>query len=110
MTVVLRVRADTSHRWIALVDPLPAGFEVVNPRLAAGGAVAAGGDTWTHQDLRDDRVQWFADDLPSGGYEVRYQARATIDGAFTAAPATIEAMYHPELRARTAQATIAIAP
>nr|MBA3499617.1 hypothetical protein [Deltaproteobacteria bacterium] len=39
---------------------------------------------------------------------VEYQARATIDGTFTAMPAQIEAMYAPEQRARTTRATFTV--
>jgi hypothetical protein len=125
VTVKLRIGATTARKWVALVDPLPAGFEVVNAKLAAGGtnvnaSAAPPSDwqqrrsrwlsavTWDHQDIRDDRVQWFADAMASGTYELEYQARATIDGTFTAMPATIEEMYAPDQRARTAKATITI--
>jgi len=123
VTVTLAVTADEGHRWVALVDPLPAGFEVVNTKLASGGPPPApvAGDpwsaadwqnaiTWTHQDARDDRVEWYADDVRAGRYTLTYQARATIDGAFAAMPATIEAMYQPEVRARTPRTAITIAP
>ncbi|HEX4418274.1 MAG TPA: MG2 domain-containing protein, partial [Kofleriaceae bacterium] len=126
VTVELEVTADAAHHWVALVDPLPAGFEAQNPKLAssapvdattaAGAAGAAGRPdwrtaiTWTNQDLRDDRVEWFADDLDRGSYHLTYQARATIDGSFTAMPATIEAMYQPDVRARTARTTLRVAP
>ncbi|HWU90706.1 MAG TPA: hypothetical protein VN253_25745, partial [Kofleriaceae bacterium] len=123
VTVKLTVKADAARRWIALVDPIPAGFEVVNPKLAAGGAqpgqpaddTAAArrrsfwyAVTWDHQEMRDDRVLWFADQMRAGEYELAYQARATIDGTFTAMPASIEAMYEPELRARTTRATVTV--
>lgn len=120
VTVRLAVTANARHRWIALVDPLPAGFEAVNPKLASGGAPPASSAkpdpwarwqpiTWTHQNLRDDRVEWFADDMPAGSYTLTYQARATIDGSFTAMPATIEAMYQPDQHARTARTQITVA-
>ena len=64
---------------------------------------------WDHQNLRDDRVEWFADRLRSGQYELTYQARATIAGTFSAMPASIEAMYQPEVRGRSAKAEITIA-
>lgn len=120
VTVQLELTADTAQQWVALVDPIPAGFEVLNPKLAAGGqskdpqpspdpwARRWGFVTWDHQELRDDRVQWFADSLSAGSYSMTYQARATIDGTFSAMPATVEAMYQPDVRARTARATIAI--
>ncbi len=121
VTVKLTVTADAARRWVALVDPIPAGFEVVNPKLAAGGAPQPGSApgsrpsywqavTWDHQEMRDDRVLWFADHMNSGSYELEYQARATIDGTFTTMPATIEAMYEPELRARTPRAQVTVTP
>lgn len=113
VTIELVVTADANRRWVALVDPLPAGLEIVNPKL--GGADAShqpvdwrNAITWDHQDLRDDRVQWFADAVSRGTYRLRYQARATIDGTFTAMPATIEAMYLPDVRGRTARSVITV--
>jgi len=123
VTVRIAVTAAAAHHWVALVDPLPAGFEAQNPRLASGGAAhdPAAQDpwatsapawltaiTWTHQDLRDDRVEWFADDVGAGSYELTYQARATIDGTFTAMPATVEAMYQPDVHGRTERTTITV--
>jgi alpha-2-macroglobulin len=128
VTVKLTILAHESRRWVALVDPIPAGFEVVNPKLAAGGTAAAAAGTagtagtgtagtrpsywhsvtWDHQEMRDDRVLWFADHMRAGTFELEYQARATIDGTFTAMPATIEAMYEPDVRARTARATVSV--
>ena len=64
--------------------------------------------TWDHQELRDDRVQWFADKMAAGSYAMTYQARATIDGVFSAMPATVEAMYQPDVRARTARELIKV--
>jgi len=125
VTVKLSITADDSRKWIALVDPIPAGFEVINPKLAAGGQnlaqQPAAGDawaqrrqvywnaiTWDHQEMRDDRVLWFADDMRKGTYELAYQARATIDGTFRVMPATIEAMYFPEVRGRTDMVAVTI--
>jgi uncharacterized protein YfaS (alpha-2-macroglobulin family) len=121
VTVKLELTTKAAQQWVALVDPIPAGFEVVNPKLAAGGAQQPnqptnpdpwarrwGYVTWDHQELRDDRVQWFADRMGAGNYQMTYQARATIDGSFSAMPATVEAMYQPDVRARTARQTITV--
>jgi uncharacterized protein YfaS (alpha-2-macroglobulin family) len=122
VTVKLAITADANRKWIAVVDPLPAGFEVINDKLAAGGKDMSNDPPaswqdrqnrwsdpiWDHQEMRDDRVLWFADNLSSGSYEVEYQARATIDGVFTAMPATVEAMYAPDQRARTTKATFTV--
>jgi uncharacterized protein YfaS (alpha-2-macroglobulin family) len=116
LTVRLTVTSDAHRRWIAMVDPLPAGLEAVNPRLATsvstGGTAATGrgqrGLSWAHQELRDNQVEWFADWMPQGTYVLSYQARATIDGTFAVAPARIEAMYQPEVMGRTASATLTV--
>lgn len=125
VTVQLKLKSDLAQKWVALVDPLPAGFEVMNPKLAAGGTAqplgagttpasrwgrASGWIRWDHQELRDDRVLWFADTLGSGEYLMTYQARATIDGTFTAMPAHVEAMYEPDQRARTLRTLITVTP
>jgi uncharacterized protein YfaS (alpha-2-macroglobulin family) len=123
VTVKLKVTADKSRRWVALVDPLPAGFEVVNPRLAssvdtsrAGGGVGLGSSgswwevQWVHQEVRDDRVMWFADEMHDGTFTLSYKARATTAGVFTAAPAHVEAMYAPDEMGRTASGQVVIAP
>lgn len=41
--------------------------------------------------------------------ELTYQARATVDGRSTTAPATVEAMYPPDQHARTAREAITVA-
>jgi uncharacterized protein YfaS (alpha-2-macroglobulin family) len=127
VTVKLEIDADATHKWIALVDRLPAGFEPINPKLASGGAPQGDADkdkptnpwasysgrwadvNWDHEDMRDDRVAWFADHMNAGHYSLTYQVRATIAGTFTALPAQIEAMYQPDIRGRSDQASITIA-
>ncbi|MBZ0234522.1 MAG: hypothetical protein K8M05_19480, partial [Deltaproteobacteria bacterium] len=110
VTVRLTVTSLAPRRWIAMVDPLPAGFEPVNPRLAAGGGGGARPWYWTHQELKDDQVRWFADWMSSGTTVMSYQARATIDGSFLAGPTTIEAMYEPTVMGRSAAALVTVTP
>ena len=115
---------NRSRRYhVALVDPLPAGFEPVDPDLptsaadtaTAGTATTAigapglggpgrrGGHWWwwtrawyDHQDLRDDRVEAFTTLLWEGEHAYAYTARATTLGEFTAPPTRAEEMYAPE--------------
>lgn len=109
----------TSRRYhVALVDPLPAGFEALNPSLATTGAIPSdekqtsvaeyssrsfGYGWWwlrpewfEHQNLRDDRVEAFTSLLWEGVYKYSYVARATTPGQFIVPPAKAEEMYHPE--------------
>jgi uncharacterized protein YfaS (alpha-2-macroglobulin family) len=116
VTVVLRVHTPEERAHVALVDRLPAGLEPINPRFARNGA--GGGDDeegrywdgeprWDAMELHDDRVAVFADRLTSD-LDYTYQARATTTGTFLLPPATVEEMYRPEHRARTAAATLEV--
>jgi len=122
ITVKVTVTADADRRWVALVDPLPAGFEVVNPRLAASADTSRDAGTgpssssrwfdvqWAYQEVHDDHVEWFADEMRAGSYEMIYRARAATAGTFTALPTRVEAMYEPDLMGRTPSTTVTIAP
>jgi len=111
----VRVRLDLVSRsaqsHVALIDPLPAGLQILNPDLATTPkdldprAGRSAGDmvpqtwytTWyDHQNLRDDRAEAFAGQLQGGVYAYSYLARATTTGTFVAPPARAEQIYAPE--------------
>ena len=119
--VRLTIVADSARTNVALVDPLPAGFEIVNPDLAASPAEPSdpeeGGEgepsTWwgpwfDHQNLRDDRAEAFAYYLPAGTYEYTFVARATTPGTFVVPPTKAEEMYAPEVFGRAATDRVVI--
>lgn len=106
--------APARRYHVALVDPLPAGLEPLNPALRVTGAIpqdpkAAGRDAvwwWTrtwyeHENLRDDRAEAFASLLWEGVHEYTYVARATTPGVFVVPPARAEEMYQPETFGRS---------
>jgi uncharacterized protein YfaS (alpha-2-macroglobulin family) len=107
--VRLNMVAPARRYHVALVDPLPAGLEVMNPELAVTGSVpqdakaqdANRGWWWwrqwfEHQNMRDERVEAFTSLLWEGVYDYSYVARATTPGTFVVPPAKAEEMYHPE--------------
>lgn len=115
--------APSSREYVVLSDPLPAGLEAVDARLAttARWAQVSGSrsdddaptaDEIAHgqallpshyrRELRDDRVLFFVDHLPAGVYHYRYLARATTPGTFVVPPTQAEEMYNPEVFGRTA--------
>jgi alpha-2-macroglobulin len=120
--VRLTLVAPARRYHVALVDPLPAGLEALNPALAVTGALpgdrpqevaiagAPGlggprglGHWWwwsrpwfEHQNLRDERVEAFSSLLWEGVWRYDYVARATTPGAFVVPPAKAEEMYSPE--------------
>ena len=104
----------TSRRYhVALVDPLPAGFEALNPALAVTGTVPQDPATnigywwwwrtwYEHQNLRDERAEAFTSLLWEGVYDYTYVARATTPGSFVVPPTKAEEMYAPETFGRSA--------
>lgn len=118
--VVLTITAPSERRFVAVTDPLPAGFEAVDgwfrttARDLARQASVDGDDDDTggwlarmrrggfdHVEKFDDRIQLFATRLGDGRHEFSYLVRATTAGAFLAAPAWAEEMYEPEVHGRT---------
>ncbi len=97
---------------IALVDRLPAGFEIENPRLGRGVPVPwlEASETWTTDALnvRDDRLEVFGALAPGEKRKVVYAVRAVTAGQFTIPPVEAEAMYDPNLWAREAGGTAII--
>jgi uncharacterized protein YfaS (alpha-2-macroglobulin family) len=112
--VRLTMVARNRRYHVALVDPLPAGLEIVNPALAVSGDVPQDPDApdyrygwwwwgpwYEHQNMRDERAEAFAPLLWEGVYRYSYVARATTPGTFVAPPAKAEEMYSPEVFGRS---------
>jgi alpha-2-macroglobulin len=123
--VTLTFRLTKERRYVAVTDPLPAGFEPVESWFATtaaslGGAqddqgdVEAGWFSWwqrggfDHVERHDDRINLFATRLSDGYHEFSYIVRATTAGTFRTAPARAEEMYEPEVFGRTATAIVTV--
>jgi uncharacterized protein YfaS (alpha-2-macroglobulin family) len=121
--VELELVAPARRYHVALVDPLPAGLESINPALAVSDSpdtgetpsnpVARGrywwwGPWYEHQNLRSERTEAFASLLPGGVYRYSYFARATTPGEFVVPPARAEEMYQPETFGRSASARVIV--
>jgi uncharacterized protein YfaS (alpha-2-macroglobulin family) len=114
--VRLTMVAPSVRYHVALVDPLPAGLEAMNPALAVTGTIPEdkqdaprkGGwwwwrSTWfEHQNLRDERAEAFTSYLWEGVHDYSYVCRATTPGSFVVPPAKAEEMYEPETFGRSA--------
>jgi len=89
---------------IALVDRLPAGFEIENPRLGRTTKIdwVDPQHLWVmdFMNMRDDRLQAFGWLAPGTKKKVVYSVRAVTSGKFTVPPIEAEAMYDPTLWAR----------
>jgi alpha-2-macroglobulin len=132
VTVLKVASADTGGR-ILVVDRLPAGLEIENPRLVDSGDIKALDWLKTtvkpeHTDFRDDRFVAGFDFFGSGdgrrgrrnadgddenrdpvsSATVAYLVRAVTPGSFVHPSATVEDMYRPDRFARTASGRLEI--
>jgi hypothetical protein len=133
MVVVLKVEAPETGGRILLVDRLPAGLEIENPRLVDAGDVKTLDWLKTtvkpqHTEFRDDRFvaafdffgssdrrrgRRFADSdeesrEPARAATVAYLVRAVTPGSFVHPAATVEDMYRPDRFARTASGRLEV--
>jgi uncharacterized protein YfaS (alpha-2-macroglobulin family) len=131
LVAVVKIESDEAHGRVLLVDRLPSGLEIDNPRLVEGGDVS--NLEWLkdtlkpqHTEFRDDRFvaafdlsakpatsgdggegagedQASVDPVPAAkaSAAVAYIVRAVTPGTFVHPAATIEDMYRPERYART---------
>ena len=103
--------ADQSH--VALIIPLAAGMEPLNPQLATAPpeATPAGRTTASpdYTDWRDDHVALYFDHLPQGTWDVYFRTRASTPGTFTQPPATADLMYDRAVTGNSAGASVVIA-
>jgi len=126
------VVTPSPRTFVVVDDPLPAGFEAIDARLATSsksldvdavesrsedGADGSDGDDEGGyypsdfiREVRDDRVLFFVDHMAAGLYRYRYLARATTHGSFVLPPTRAEEMYAPEVFGRTAGASISVVP
>jgi uncharacterized protein YfaS (alpha-2-macroglobulin family) len=124
--VTLGFDLPKERRYVAVTDPVPAGFEPVESWFNTTAADVAkqteeqdgtGAPTWEdvwkrgtfdRVERHDDRVLLFATRLADGHHEFSYVVRATTAGTFIVAPARAEEMYAPEVSGRTATQTIEV--
>lgn len=105
--------SDTDRPQVALILPLPAGMEPLNPALATAPAEAqpSAGPTlapsWAS--YADDAVTAVWLQLPRGTYGLRTRMRATIPGRYTEPPATAAMLYSPGTMGSTGGARVVIA-
>jgi alpha-2-macroglobulin len=113
--VRIDVVASSRRRFVVIDDPLPGGFETVDPTLQGGprwlrGVLTHAGGGTTRVEHHDDRVLFFADDLAPGGYSFQHLVRATTAGTFVTPPTRVEEMYTPDTFGRTGARSVVVAP
>src|SRR5436309_8624110 len=123
--VTLSLDLPKERRFVAVTDPVAAGFEPVESWFATTAADVARADredgaetpewedvwrrgTFDHVERHDDRVVVCATRLSEGHHEFSYVVRATTAGTFQAGPARVEEMYEPEVSGRTATQAVEV--
>ena len=129
--VTLEFQLTKERRFVAVTDPLPAGFEPVESWFNTtastltsrqdrqddedGDGETRGWRGWwerggfDHVERHDNRVLLFATRLSEGRHTFTYIVRATTAGTFRTAPTHAEEMYEPEVFGRTASVTVEVA-
>lgn len=106
VTVRIRTRAvKGSLSNVAMVDLLPAGFEVVLASGPSGNGLSrleGSTSTWTpqHLDVREDRVILYGD-VDTSAREITYKLKAVARGVFLTPPIYASGMYAPAIRAES---------
>ncbi|GMU57972.1 MAG: hypothetical protein AMXMBFR33_71180 [Candidatus Xenobia bacterium] len=96
VAIHLELELPGSRKMVGLIDPLPAGLELLPPAEQKGvpGAV--------HCDYRDDCTEVCWSRLPAGKHRLTLLARATTPGTFLAPGTRVEEMYRPQVFGRAA--------
>ena len=117
--VNIQIVAPSRRYHVAMVDPLPAGLEILNPALAITDGVSQkismkqpwwwwSRPWYDHQNMRDERAEAFARMMWGGVYNYSYYAKATTVGTFIVPPTKAEEMYHPEIFGRSASTKVVV--
>ena len=102
----------TDRAHVAVVLPLAAGLEPLNPHLATAPPEAKPSEEPTlkpsYVAVLDDRVMYFYDQLPKGTYHFRMRLKATVPGRFIQPPAMARAMYDDSVNGSGNGAVVAV--
>jgi len=98
--------------YVAIVVPLAAGLEPMNPQLATAPAEAKPHGKLTlkptYAAYLDDQVAFYFDSLPKGNYHFYFRTRASIEGSFIQPAAYAELMYEEAVNGNSAGARVII--
>jgi hypothetical protein len=104
LEVELQLEAKNDYEYLAFEDMKPAGCEPVELRSGS----RDGGGVYSYMELRDQKVAFFLAHLPQGKRTLTYRLRAEIPGRFHVLPTNGYAMYAPDVRALSEEASIGV--
>jgi alpha-2-macroglobulin len=113
VTVLEVTPFERGEARLMVADPLPAGFEIDNPRLISAGDTST--LDWlttelnvSNSEFRQDRFLTAIDRYDNTSFKLAYVVRAISPGVFHHPAASVEDMYRPDYRARTDAGQITI--
>jgi hypothetical protein len=100
------------RHYVAVIVPLAAGMEPMNPNLATSPPEArpAGQNSLepTHLAFMDDHVTYYFDTMPKGTFDVYFRTRASTEGQYTQPAAVAEMLYDGTVSGRSPGAKVVI--
>ena len=112
--VRLTLTLPTEMSYLIVEDFIPAGAEIINPRLKTSQAEEIVydprnpfGDGWgwwyfNQPQVYDDHVRWIGRRVPAGTYVLTYRLQAVQAGEYLTLPAHAYEYYFPDVRGNTA--------
>jgi hypothetical protein len=108
----VQVTNPSDRTFVAVVIPLAAGFEYLNPELKTASADFAPegttSDPGSYQAFYDDKIAYYFKSMKKGTYDFYFRVRATTEGSFTQPPAIAEMMYEDEIRGNSPGSRIVV--
>jgi uncharacterized protein YfaS (alpha-2-macroglobulin family) len=100
LRVRLTITAKKAASYVLIEDRFPSGCEI-SQRGTEEEVVESWGYWYDHVDVRDDRIAFFARNLPAGKQVIEYNLRAQTPGTSRALPTQVQGMYDAALRAES---------
>jgi hypothetical protein len=109
----VQVVNPSARHFVAVVVPLAAGMEPLNPALATAPPEAKPRGAATRQasyvQVLDDAASFFFDELPAGTYDLYFRTRAQVPGSYVQPAAWAELMYDAAVRGNSCGARVVVA-
>lgn len=112
--VTVTVVTPRDRDYVALTDPIPAGFDVLQTNFntesaemtrllaKASNQGPTRGGTFSGFEKYNDRIQFLSDHLSAGEHTFRYMVRANYVGKYSTPATKVEEMFHQEVFGTTA--------
>lgn len=110
----IQVTNPSDRYFVAVVIPLAAGFEYLNPELKTASSEfkpeGKTSDSGSYQTFYDDKIVYYFKKMGKGTFDFYFRVRATTEGTFSQPPAYSEMMYEEEIRGNSCGTQIRVVP